>query len=143
MAITNLERVGKALELLTAGLKPFVEREMQAVFADKWLEQAARSFPDDRPTTGQKKGIHWDAAALLTVMWNRWNDVFKKTLGHAERSLVSELRDARNNWAHQQAFSGDDAYRVLDSAARLLTGSNWPCRCWGRWCVRQRRNGAN
>jgi hypothetical protein len=28
MAITNHERVGKALELLTAGLQPFVEREL-------------------------------------------------------------------------------------------------------------------
>src|SRR6516162_9724451 len=54
-------------------------------------------------------------------MWNQWNEVFRKTLGHAERSLVSELRDHRNKWAHQQTFSSDDAYRVLDSVARLLT----------------------
>ena len=29
MATTNHERVGRALELLKAGLGPFVEREMQ------------------------------------------------------------------------------------------------------------------
>jgi hypothetical protein len=29
-------------------------------------------------------------------MWNQWNDVFRKTLGRAERSLVSELRDHRS-----------------------------------------------
>jgi predicted AAA+ superfamily ATPase len=33
---------------------------------------------------------------------------------------VSELRDIRNRWAHQDAFSGDDAYRALDSMYRLL-----------------------
>jgi hypothetical protein len=33
-------------------------------------------------------------------MWDQWNVVFRKTLGNAERSLVSELRDARNRWAH-------------------------------------------
>jgi predicted AAA+ superfamily ATPase len=33
---------------------------------------------------------------------------------------VSELRDVRNRWAHQDAFSGDDAYRSLDSMHRLL-----------------------
>jgi predicted AAA+ superfamily ATPase len=54
-------------------------------------------------------------------MWDQWNDVFKKTLGQAERSLVSELRDARNKWAHQEAFTTDDAYRALDSIERLLT----------------------
>src|SRR5205085_2476149 len=47
-------------------------------------------------------------------------DVFRLTLGPAERSLLSELRDHRNRWAHQEAFSSDDAYRALDSAGRLL-----------------------
>ena len=64
--------------------------------------------------------------AVLVVMWNQWNDVFRETLGHAERSLVSELRDVRNNWAHQKPFSSDDAYRALDSAARLLTAVSAP-----------------
>ncbi len=49
-------------------------------------------------------------------MWNQWNDVFRKTLGQAERTLVSELREVRNRWAHQEPFSSDDAYRALDSA---------------------------
>ena len=59
-------------------------------------------------------------------MWDQWNDVFRQTLGHAERSLVSELRDVRNKWAHQEPFSSDDAYRALDSAARLLTAVSAP-----------------
>ena len=65
-------------------------------------------------------------AALLKLMWESWNDVFRQTLGPAERSLVSELRDDRNQWAHQEAFSGDDAYRALDSAGRLLTAVSAP-----------------
>jgi len=31
MAITNHERVGKALDLLKAGLAPFIEREFKSV----------------------------------------------------------------------------------------------------------------
>ena len=46
--------------------------------------------------------------------------------GQAERSLVSELRDVRNKWAHQKPFSSDDAYRALDSAGRLLTAVSAP-----------------
>ena len=42
-------------------------------------------------------------------------------LGPAERGFVGELRGHRNRWAHQEAFSGDDAYRALDTAHRLLT----------------------
>ena len=59
-------------------------------------------------------------------MWEAWNDVFRRTLGPAERSLVSELRDLRNKWAHQESFSSDDAYRALDSASRLLTAVSAP-----------------
>ena len=47
--------------------------------------------------------------------------MFGKTLGHTERSMVSELREVRNRWAHQEPFSSDDTYRALDSSARLLT----------------------
>jgi predicted AAA+ superfamily ATPase len=50
-----------------------------------------------------------------------WNDVFRKTLGPAERGLVGEVRGYRNRWAHQEPFSGDDTDRALDSVARLLT----------------------
>ncbi len=59
-------------------------------------------------------------------MWESWNDVFRQTLGHTDRSLVSELRDYRNKWAHQESFSGDDTYRALDSAGRLLTAISAP-----------------
>jgi hypothetical protein len=54
-------------------------------------------------------------------MWDTWNEVFKRTLGFPERSLVSEIRDWRNKWAHQQTFSSDDTDRALDSIERLLT----------------------
>ncbi len=36
MAITNHERVGKALELRRAGLTSFVEREFKAKFGNGW-----------------------------------------------------------------------------------------------------------
>lgn len=45
-----------------------------------------------------------DPHFLLRVMWDHWNTVFRTVLGHAE-SLVSELREARNRWAHNDSFS--------------------------------------
>ena len=36
MAISNHERVGKALELLKDGLRPFVERELKTHHGDRW-----------------------------------------------------------------------------------------------------------
>ena len=127
MAITNHERVGKMLELLTAGLAPFVERELKATNVPDWFAETNRLLADNRlKLEGTPDKPQWDAAAILATMWSQWNAVFRKTLGQAERTLVSELRDVRNRWAHQRPFSTDDAYRALDSAARLLTAVSAP-----------------
>jgi predicted AAA+ superfamily ATPase len=126
MAITNHERVGKALDLLKAGLGPFVEREIKAAIAVNTLSMAkVKGFVED-PNLANKNINEWDAAALLKLMWETWNDVFRRTLGFAERSLVSEIRDWRNKWAHQQPMTGDDAYRALDSSGRLLSAVSAP-----------------
>ncbi len=126
MAITNQERVGKAMELLRQGLAPFVEREIQqAVKAGSLKMEAVRRFAED-PKLGQKPIAQWDAAGLLKLLWETWNDVFARTLGRAERSLVQELRDWRNKWAHQEPFSSDDADRALDSMTRLLAAVSAP-----------------
>ena len=120
MATTNHERVGKALELLKAGLGPFVDREVQgAVKAQRVDAATLRRFVDD-PQLGNRPVTEWDVAALLKLMWETWNDVFRAILGPAERGFVGELRGHRNRWAHQEPFSGDDAYRALDTASRLL-----------------------
>jgi hypothetical protein len=121
MAKSNHTRVGDGLELLNDGLRPFIERELTAVHGNKWtaiVQEILTSKP--RGKAEAAGDIHWDTQALLTVMWDQWNTVFRNTLGPAERSLVSELRDIRNRWAHQNTFNSDDAYRALDSVERLL-----------------------
>ena len=126
MAISNHERVGKALEALKAGLGPFVEREVHdAVKTHRVGAGALRSFVDD-PRIGTRAVTEWDVAALLKLMWETWNEVFRKILGPAERGFVGELRGYRNRWAHQEPFSSDDAYRVIDTANRLLTAISAP-----------------
>ena len=95
MAITNHDRAGKAVELLRAGLAPYVEREHvnaqkgKTQSDPKWLLSA-----DDR-NNANRPIAQWDAAVLLKVMWDSWNDIFGRTLGRAERSLVQELREVR------------------------------------------------
>src|SRR3990172_1314020 len=127
MAITNHERVGKALDLLKDGLGPFLERELKSEYQQRWFEEVKATLsPQQLTVAGTEKDPQWEIATVLAVMWNQWNTVFKKTLGQSERTLVSELRDVRNKWAHQQPFTSDDAYRALDSAARLLTAVSAP-----------------
>ena len=121
MAMTNHERVGKAMDWLRQGLAPFVERELNDKVKSNAVDlDGLRRFEIDKPYR------EWDAAALLKLMWDTWNEVFRDTLGPTERSLVSELRDWRNKWAHQERLSSDDADRALDSVERLLTAVSAP-----------------
>ena len=111
MASTNNERVGEGLDLLRAGLGPFVERELKR-------SGRARELDECR--------FRLDAAVLLKLMWDNWKEAFRTILDHSDRSLVSELRDHRNKWAHQEPFSTEDAYRALDSSHRLLISVSAP-----------------
>lgn len=112
------QRIGQALETLTSGLLPFFERELREVYGPTW-EETARSTFRGQVSVALQNG-KWDAHAVLSVMWDQWNQVFRYKLGMMERSLVSELREFRNRWAHQNQFSDDDSYRVLDSVQRML-----------------------
>jgi hypothetical protein len=120
MAISNRERVTKGLELLRAGLLPFVEQELKEHLGGYWFEEVSSKVQHGL-SRAKDGSIHWDTGALLKAMADHWQSAFKQTLGHAERALVGELLTVRNRWAHDDPFSSDDAYRALDSMSRLLT----------------------
>lgn len=121
---TNRDMIGNAMDVLKSGLAPFVSRE----FTSHYGAQSANKLSEILGgAVHDVKGFSdVDVAALLKIMWASWNDVYKNTLGYSERSLVSELREMRNRWAHQSAFSSDDAYRALDSTHRLLLAVSAP-----------------
>ncbi|HOV52164.1 MAG TPA: Swt1 family HEPN domain-containing protein, partial [Methanothrix sp.] len=131
MALSNHERIDRGLALLRAGIQPYVERELKAFYGNLWWSDGvekslsgkigiealiglAASLPEE------ERFARLDIQPLLVVMWNNWSQVFHSKLGHAGRSYVSELREIRNKWAHQQAFTTEDTYRALDTMQRLL-----------------------
>jgi len=129
MALTNYERVGKVLETLRNVLQPYVLRELKSAFPGEWKQAAREYYSGGSGSVGDSITVDpekWDAAAVLNIMIRGWNDVFRKVLGQSERTLIFELRDARNNWAHQQQFSTDDAYRVFDNVERLFNAISAP-----------------
>ncbi len=97
MALSNRERVGKALDSLCQGLYVYVQGEMGSTYP-----------------------IRKDVAALLTVVRNEWNKVFKEKLKQTDLTLVRELIEVRNLWAHQETFSTDETYRAIGSVILLL-----------------------
>lgn len=120
MALSNHERIGKALEALKAGLPQFVERELKSAHGKNWWATVKQITGPGMQVGRTEISPEWDAGAVLKVLWECWTDVFGKTLGRSERSLTSELIEVRNKWAHQKTFTTDDAYRAIDSMQRLL-----------------------
>ena len=115
MALSNRDRIGRAFELLATGLELFVNSRMRAVHGGDWLESFTK--PDFRSETSVTLR---DPAVQLRVMAEMWDPVFRKELTRPDRTLIFELRDVRNRWAHNDAFNADDTYRALDSIERLL-----------------------
>lgn len=124
MATSNRDRVGQALELVGLGLRPFTERELKAAYGGKWSQVVKNALEEAKLPSA--KDPFADVYFLLKLIWDQWNSVFRRILGQAERTYVSELRDVRNRWAHQEAFSTDDTYRALDTAQRLLEAVSAP-----------------
>lgn len=129
MAISNLERVSRGLDALKRGLAPYIQRQLTVRHKDRWWTAGVE--PSLRGTVGldAKRGkaasdadrfATLDAHALMSIMWDNWNEVFQAELGHSGRSYLSELREARNRWAHQQPITVEDAHRTLDTMTRLL-----------------------
>jgi predicted AAA+ superfamily ATPase len=123
MALSNLDRVNKGLDLLRKGLLPYVEKEMKAEYKSFWEMEAQDCFPENHHSRNLSPE-EWDVAALLSIMIKQWNKVFGKVLGHSERSWVSELMEMRKRAAHQNkinVFDTDDAFRALDNIERILS----------------------
>jgi predicted AAA+ superfamily ATPase len=118
MALSNHERVQKVMDVLRDGLRPFLEREMKSALGPEWLDTLVDPRGNGRVRVAAEAPT--DVQMILKTIAEHWTDVFGRVLGRSDRSLVFELQDTRNRWAHQQNFSSDDAYRAMDSAHRLL-----------------------
>lgn len=128
MPISNLEQVGKGLQILRDGLAPYVQHQLKSVLSQEWWARGVVAVLDSEvgrealqgSGTPEERFTRLDVQALLLIMWENWNEVFRSELGHNGRSYVSELREVRKKWAHQQPFSAEDAHRALDTMQRLL-----------------------
>ncbi len=115
MSLTNKERIGRALDLLQGGLGPYADREFRVAFqAGARVGRASAKFYEPKSCQQKKAILEWDISPFLLKLIQdpgRPGRSSRSTLKHAERSLVSELREVRNRWAHQGTFTPDDAYR--------------------------------
>ena len=111
MAISNRDRVGKALEQLGHAFGPYIDRRMTK----------GSSTGGNWKATYSDVNVDDDVSAQINVVLDNWQPVFRNELRTTGRNLVGEVRDWRNKWAHNEPFPHDDAYRALDTIERLLT----------------------
>ena len=116
MAVTNHERVNKALNLVRDAIRPGVERTWRGQFGHRWVEQVrGRIRHYGGPASPD------DLAFLLRGMDATWDQFFRQTQSRSTRSYLHLLWDARNEWAHTKRFSSDETLRILDHCEMMLT----------------------
>ena len=113
-------QITHAMDLLLAGLGPFVEREIGVNRLDQDERLKDFKLGTDMGGLREKRFRDWDVPSLLNLMNYMLNPVFKRALSRTAQGHVKELQDVRVFWAHQEQFSEGDTNRALDTTTRFL-----------------------
>lgn len=105
MESKHRREVRKALD----ELKPHLAR-----FIEKTLQQATGGRV---PRIDQCRNM--DIQALLGLLLDEWNGIFRYHFPRAARAWVHELKEVRNQWAHERAFTRNEADRAVDTVRQL------------------------
>jgi hypothetical protein len=127
MAISNRDRIGKMFELLAPALDDFIARSVASELPEGASWSALVAMKDKKKGIEGKEYERLDPQVQLRMLTENiphnlkpgWYP-FDDAIGRVGQGYSKELREARNDWAHNKSFSDDDAYRCLDTAERLL-----------------------
>ncbi len=122
MQLSNREQVGRILDEVNDGLRPFLEPLLASRFGAGWPDVVR-----ERTSARTGRDPLADVAATLAIMDRFWRELFASgPLTRMERSLVIELLEWRHRWAHAEPFPDADVNRVRLSADRLLGAIDCP-----------------
>lgn len=118
--------VAMAFEVLADGLAPFVDRRMSSAFPhEDWILMAAGKLGKRRDVLVSLSDPHFQ----LEVINRWWGPAFSSALDESMRSTITDLRTARNHWAHpdeDHPFDFDYALKVHHDAEELLRAIGAP-----------------
>jgi hypothetical protein len=119
-------QVATAFEVLAEGLAPFIDSRMSATFPDDdWILLAASKLGKRRDVLVSLSDPHFQ----LEVLNRWWGPAFSADLDDEQRQTITDLRTARNHWAHpdeDHPFDFDYALRVHHDAEELLRAIHAP-----------------
>lgn len=120
MGVSYRAQVATAFEVLAEGLAPFVDERMEAAFPDEdWILMAANKLGKRRDVLVSITDPHFQ----LEVLNRWWGPVFSGVLADGLRQTMTDLRTARNHWAHpdeDHPFDLAYALRVHQLGEELL-----------------------
>jgi hypothetical protein len=97
MSVSFRPQVAAAFEILAEGLAPFVDARMSALDpGEDWILMAASKLGKRRDVLVSIVDPHFQ----LEVINRWWGPAFSPVLSEALRPVVTDLRTARNHWAH-------------------------------------------
>ena len=133
MAISNRDRIGRTFELLAPALDDFIGGSVAAQLPEGASWTALVAMKDEKKGVDGKDYERLDPQVQLRMLTENiphsiksgWYP-FDDAIGRVGQGYAKELREARNDWAHNKSFTDDDAYRCLDTAERLLVAIGAP-----------------
>jgi hypothetical protein len=118
--ISYRAHVATAFEVLADGLAPFIDSHMARTYPDDdWILMAASKLGKRRDVLVSLSDPHFQ----LEVLNRWWGPAFGDDLDDDARRTVTELRTARNHWAHpdeDHPFDFDYAMKVHHDVEELL-----------------------
>ncbi len=133
MATSNRDRIGTMFELLAPALDDFIARSVAPQLPEGASWTTLVAMKDKKKGIEGKEYDRLDPLVQLRMLTENiphnlksgWYP-FDDAIGRVGQGYSKELREARNEWAHNKSFSDDDAYRCLDTAERLLAAVGAP-----------------
>lgn len=130
MALSNRDRINRMFEVMAPALDDFIASVIgqgDPALGAAWtklvqLKDGKKGGPADKTYNPHDPQVQFrilTESSITSSFKTGWYP-FNKSFGKAGESFAIELREVRNNWAHNGTFSDDDAYRALDTGERLL-----------------------
>jgi predicted AAA+ superfamily ATPase len=130
MALSNRDRIDRMFQVIAPVLDDFISSvvgqadpamgaEWTKLVQRKDLKNGAPPVKTYDPLDPQVQFRMLTEGSITGGFKQSWYP-FDQTLGRSGETFASELREVRNEWAHNGTFTDDDAYRALDTGERLL-----------------------
>ena len=140
MAHSNHSVLGEGLRLYTNAMGRFVKQRLEAAFGDTWWEEAViktrsyvrwRQLEHDMAKDPRADKVTFLDPGTFVAIIDRNHAVFQDIFPNRRevQSLLVQVSEARNRWAHSLASSDladDDLVRALMSMEKLLSDAGLP-----------------